>query len=344
MHARAYENLPGMDGMALGFYEESRNGHRIIGHGGDTQYFHSDLHLVFDAGLGFFISYNSAGKGEISGRSAVWHKFLDRYFPYTPPAGDKVASAAQDAEMVSGHYIVSRRSQTTILKVGALAGQTKVYTNKDGTISVDGFDELSGQPKHFREIAPLVFRNVNDQDRIAFKREESGRLRMVIYFPAMVFEQASLGWNSAFNLPLLVFCLVVFVVTLVLWPVAALVRWHYGRKLELTPQQRRLRLAVRLVCLLDVIFVGAFVGTFMAALKDIGMLSDRMDWLFRLIQLVGWLGVLGTLAALYAVIKSWADKGRWLWSKLGDTAIALACVLFVWFVFNWNGLTFSLNY
>ena len=46
MHARAFGLHPDMNGMALGFYEESRNGHRIIGHGGDTVYFHSGLHLV----------------------------------------------------------------------------------------------------------------------------------------------------------------------------------------------------------------------------------------------------------------------------------------------------------
>jgi CubicO group peptidase (beta-lactamase class C family) len=78
MHSHQFENFPGMNAMALGFYEETRNGHRIIGHGGDTQYFHSDLHLVHDSQIGFFISYNSAGKGETSAREAVWHAFLDR--------------------------------------------------------------------------------------------------------------------------------------------------------------------------------------------------------------------------------------------------------------------------
>ena len=56
--------------MAYGFYEESRNGHRIIGHGGDSQWFHSDMHLMLDDHIGFFISYNSAGKPGFSGRTA----------------------------------------------------------------------------------------------------------------------------------------------------------------------------------------------------------------------------------------------------------------------------------
>src|SRR5438270_595042 len=92
MHTRQFSNLPDMNGMCLGFYEETRNGHRIIGHAGDTDYFHSDLHLILDAGVGFFISYNSAGKGETRAREAVWHAFLDRYFPYDPLCYWSIAS------------------------------------------------------------------------------------------------------------------------------------------------------------------------------------------------------------------------------------------------------------
>ena len=88
MHSRQFANLPDMNAMALGFYEETRNGHRIIGHGGDTLYFHSDLHLIPDAGVAFFVSYNSMGKAEISPRDALWRQFMDRYFPYEPPAGE----------------------------------------------------------------------------------------------------------------------------------------------------------------------------------------------------------------------------------------------------------------
>src|ERR1051326_1148371 len=35
MHSRQFGLSPALNGMCLGFYEESRNGHRIFGHGGD---------------------------------------------------------------------------------------------------------------------------------------------------------------------------------------------------------------------------------------------------------------------------------------------------------------------
>ena len=344
MHSRQFENIPGMNGMALGFYEETRNGHRIIGHGGDTQYFHSDLHLVPDLNLGFFISYNSAGKGEIDARGAVWHKFLDRYFPYQPPAGAQVPNAAQDAQSISGHYIVSRRSQTTILKVLTVAGETKVFTNDDGSISVSDLKDLNGEPKKFREIAPLLFRDVNGQDLIGFKHDSSGNWRMAIDFPFMVFERASWLDNSVFNIPLIVTSLAIILLTLLLWPIAALVRKRYSQKLVLTPQQNRLRLLVRLACLADLIFFAAFALFLTQAFKDIGLLSPKYNGWLRLIQIVGWLGVIGTILALVNAYQSWRQPDRWLWSRIGDTLIALACVGVVWFVFTWNMLHWSLVY
>lgn len=344
MHARQFSNLPDLNGMCLGFYEETRNGHRIIGHAGDTQYFHSDLHLILDSGVGFFISYNGAGKGETRARESVWHAFLDRYFPYEPPQAPVQTTAAADAQLVSGRYIISRRSQTTILKALTVLGESKVFSNPDGTISLEDLKDLNGQPKKLKEIGPLMFPAVHDQDRVAFKRDQSGRLVLVTDFPVFVFQRSPWNENSSFNLPLIVSAMVVLLLTLLLWPVAALIRRHYRQPLNLSPQQRRLRLMVRLACLFDLLLVCGLAVFFTMSEKDIGILSPRFNPLLRMIQLVGWVGVLGTLAALYNALRSWQEQGRWLWSKLGDSLIALACVAFVWFVFTWNMLHWSLRY
>jgi len=344
MHSRQFSNLPDLNGMCLGFYEETRNGHRIIGHAGDTQYFHSDLHLILDSGVGFFISYNSAGKGETRAREAVWHAFLDRYFTYEPLQAPVQTTAAADAGLVSGRYIISRRSQTTILKALTVLGESKVSSNPDSTISLEDLKDLNGQPKKLEEIGPLMFRAVHDQDRLGFKRDESGRLALVTDFPVFVFQRSPWNENSSFNLPLIVSAMVVLLLTLLFWPVAALIRRHYRQPLNLTPQQRRLRLMVRLACLFDLLFVCGFAVFFTMSEKDIGILSPRFNPLLRMIQLVGWVGVLGTLAALYNAFRSWQEQGRWFWSKVGDSLVALACVAFVWFVFTWNMLHWSLRY
>ncbi len=343
MHSRQFALRPDLNGMALGFYEESRNGQRIVGHGGDTQYFHSDMHLLPEAGVGFFISYNSAGKGEISAREAVWHRFLDRYFPYEPPAGSKPATAAQDADAVSGRYIASRRSENTILKISSLLGQAKVSVNSDGTIGVSDLKDLNGQPKKLAETGSLFYRDANGQDHAAFKRDSS-YLILGFDFPPIVLLKAAWYENSALHFPLIVGSLAVFLLTLILWPVGALLRRHYAHPLNLDPAERRLRLSVRFVCLLNLAFVAALVAFFSAAMNNIGLFSPLYHPLLRIIQIAGWLGILGGLVALCNMIQSWRRRERWLLSKLADTVIVLACLGFTWFVFTWNLLNWNLNY
>lgn len=342
MHSRQFGELPDMNGMALGFYEESRNGHRIIGHGGDTGYFHSDLHLLADANLGFFISYNSAGKGETDARTAVWSAFLNRYFPYQPPAAAPVASAAHDAASVGGRYISSRRSQTTVLKFLTVTSELEVFSNSDGTISVNDLKQLNGEPIKFREISPLLFRDVNGQSKIAFKHDYSGRLILITDFPVFVFQKAPLNENSSLDLPLIIAAVVVLALSLLLWPLEALIRKHYKQTLTLTPKQRRLRLLVRIVAALDLIFLAAFVAFF--TVSEITLLTTRFNPLLWVIEIVGYLGVVGTVVVLYNAIESWRIPQHWIWAKLGDILVALACIVFVWFVFTWNMVHWSIKY
>ena len=344
MHSRQFANLPDMNAMCLGFYEETRNGHRIIGHAGDTDYFHSDLHLMPDTQLGFFISYNSAGKGEISAREAVWHAFLDRYFPIELKQDSPVSTATSDAEQVSGHYIVSRRSQDNIFSVLNVVGEMDIDRNDDGTISAKDLKDMNGQPKKFREISSMMFRDVNDQDRLAFKKDESGNTVAIIDFPFMVFQKASAWENSGFQLPLLIVSLVVLLLTVLLWPISALIRRHYGKSLTMSPAQKRSRLFVRLACIAFLLLFVGYGVFFAMALKDISLLSPRGNPFLRLIQVFGWIGVLGSLVAIYSAIRSWQDSTRWLWSRIGDTIVALGFVGTICFVFTWHLLHWSLMY
>ena len=85
---------PRGDGMAHGFYETDINGMHVIAHGGDTEAFHSDLHLFLDEGVGIFVSFNSPGKEGAAGplRDAIFSSFADRYFPEPANLATKVGS------------------------------------------------------------------------------------------------------------------------------------------------------------------------------------------------------------------------------------------------------------
>jgi CubicO group peptidase (beta-lactamase class C family) len=339
MHSAQFVAVPPLNSMCLGFYEETRNGQRIIGHGGDTAWFHSDLHLVPAANIGFFVSYNSPGKGQINARAAVWDKFLDRYFPYQIPPTSAPFSH-DGARLVSGSYLSSRRPQTTILSFISTVGVPKISTNSDGTIST-GDRDVSGQPKRFQEISSLVFQEVNGQARVAFKKDSSGRMIMGMDYPFMVLEQAPWNESGIFNYILIFGSLGILALTVVLWPVGAVVRWHYARPLK--PEHRGVRLFVRIVCLIDLAFACAWIAM-LSGLSNPGKLNDSLDPLLRIVQIVGWLGVIGTIAAVYDAWLAFRETNRWWFSRLHAAAIALACVGFCWFLSHWHMLSFSLKY
>jgi hypothetical protein len=344
MHSRAFGLDPALNGMAYGFYEESRNGHRIIGHGGDSQWFHSDLHLMPDDHIGFFISYNSAGKPGFPGRSALWQGFLNRYFPYTPPPAEQVANTAQDAKSVAGAYWLSRRSQTNVAAVIDALDQAEVSVNSDGTISVDQAKDFAGNPKRFQEIGPFVFRDVNGQSRLAFIKDYAGRPIIVTDLPIFVFQPVPALKNQILNLTVIVFAIVVFVLTLLFWPLNAMLRTHYRYRAELTPQYRRLRLWTRLVCILDLVCLAGFTTWLMSAQDNISLLSSHFDPRLHLLQVAGVLGVVGALLAIAYCLRSWKDEGLWFWTKVWNTLLMLACVGYAFFALNWHMLNFHLNY
>ncbi|MEO8725334.1 MAG: serine hydrolase domain-containing protein [Acidobacteriaceae bacterium] len=373
MHTR--QALPAGDAlnaMCLGFYEESLNGHRIIGHGGDTVYFHSDLHLMQDANLGFFVSYNSAGNGTIDGRSTLWHAFLDRYFPYsvaTPPA---IASAAADAKALTGGYMVSRRIQGNFMYASSLPGEAKLSSKPDGTITVEELKGFDKEPIQFREIAPKVYQNIDGQEKLAFYQGYDGRTTFGIDYPFMVFQRVGLLQSKGFNYVVLFGSLAIMVIALLLWPIAAWVRRHYGRSLVISPGERRLRVLTRLVCVVDIIVVIGFV-TILSKLDDITVLNGRLDVWVHLLQVLGVIGVIGAILAIYNAVRVWrsakvesparvtaasvpggaapvaattmiVSRRRGAWSAWGATVIAIACIGFAWFLLYWGVLNFNLNY
>src|SRR3712207_3340011 len=109
MHTRQFSNDPRLDGMAFGFYEQTMNGERVIGHGGNLLRFHALAALLPEEDVGIFVAYNSYGEGGDSAEYELLHAFLDRYYPETPSAPEPGAEGAPGyAELVAGSYRSTR--------------------------------------------------------------------------------------------------------------------------------------------------------------------------------------------------------------------------------------------
>ncbi len=342
MHSRLFGTDDRLNAMAYGFYEESRNGKRIIGHGGDTEYFHSDLHLILDESVGFFVSYNSAGKGETNPRSILFESFLDRYFPFTPPAGTKVDNTVADAKEIAGLYKSSRRFESSFLSITTPLGEPKVIANTDGTITVNALKGANGQPKKFEEISPFLYREVHGQDHIGFKKDADGNWQFQLDYPFFIFQKVGLLENETFNIVVLSFGLGVLGLTILLWPVAAIVRKHYRKPLDYSPADNKRRLLVRFVCIVLLVFYIGWV-IMLSLLDDLSSINRLPPWII-ILGILGVISAIGTIFVWVNSFRSVREPSRWLWTKLHDVALAVACLGLIWLAFAWHLMSFNVHY
>ena len=348
MYAAANTPIPGMPAMALGFYHEDRNGLNIVGHGGDTDWFHSDLHLYLDEGVGLYMSFNSAGKDGAAHvlRQRVFDSFTDRYFPAHAANLPTLATAAEHGRAMVGNYVSSRGSVTNWLRVANFLGQPTVALNEDNTITVSALTDPSGVPKRWREVAPWQWQEVGGSDRLGAKVQD-GRVVSFApagYAPIFLFVPASTGMNAAWIMPLLLAALAVMLVTALSWPIVALTRRRYGYRPTTTPRALLLHRATRLTAWLLLIIPAGWMGMIAALSADVANFDGRLDIWMRLLQLLSLFAIIGTV---FTVWNAWtlatAREKRWpttLWAII----VALSAVFLVWLIIDMRTLTPSLTF
>ena len=346
MQSRQNELHPDLHAMGLGFIDYSRNGRTMWGHAGDTLQFHSDLFLIPDARVGVFISYNSGGNRPGSGRGELLRAFLDRYYPAADASlAPALSETIAHARAVSGVYEVSRKSETNRLRVGALLGQVTVRGDREGAITIENSRNVRGQIKRWREVTPFVYREINGPDRIAFQRDQNGEVTALLpNTPIYVAQRVSGLRSKTILLPLVGGSLAFIGLTLLLWPVAVLVRKWYGRALLPDARSRRLYFFSRVVCLLLVGMLVALAIPFALLESDISFLSDKINPWLRVSQVLGCLGGAGLLILAIAAFHFWRTPAiRW-WTRMHATLLLLTALIFVWFACQWHMLTPSLKF
>jgi hypothetical protein len=347
METRQFEFDPMLTGLGITFMEYLIDPVRIIAHGGDTVYFHSDMILVPDAHFGYFLSYNTLGKDVGGGRAEVWRTLVNRYFPAAsqPKADFDPSAATSDGRAVSGFYAGTRRAETTFLKILALLDQAKVSSDNKGILQIQGMKNQSGELKQWREIAPLVYREIDGLDRIAFRRDASGAIGELLPFPA-IYEGQRVPWYASKVLVGLVVggSLLLALLTVLLWPVAVIIRKRYQRPLFDTKRDRVLYFLSRLVCVGTLLFVLAPIVVLSQGLEHIVILGDAINPWMQAFHVIGWLLIGGVVLLIVAAVRFIRLPGHRLWFRAHAILLAVGGIVFALFVWQYHFLDASLKF
>jgi CubicO group peptidase (beta-lactamase class C family) len=348
MHNSPLTLLPPLNRMELGFFETNINGHEVIAHLGDTEWFHTSLHLFLKENVGFYVSFNSIGKQGAAGslRGALFEDFADRYFPVAEnEARVDAKTAAEHAAMLKGNWVNSRGSQSNFVAVVGLIGQTKVGVDAKGELVLP-FLNLNGKPSHWVETAPFVWRDTGSHYRLAAKVVDGKAVRFSFdeLSPFMVFERPPWYQNAAWLLPLLAAGAAALLATALLWPVNAIVRRRYGAKLALQGQALHAYRWSKIAAILILAALCTWAMAISIMFKDLNKLGAKFDSIIYLAQTFGFLAFIGGFAlTLWNLRTVWSGTRRWP-AKVWSIVLVFASFIVLWVAFAFKLIGLGVNY
>jgi len=307
------------------------NGQRIIGHGGDTNYFHSELGLLEEQKVGFFASVNTGGKAALVPRHFV-RAFMNHYFPARLPTLKAPADFSSRVAKYVGHYRALRHSYTRFEKVFALLGGATIAATGNNTLVIP---DLFGNSAQYAEVAPAVFREVGGDRTVAFVEDGAGQVvGMVGEFAFIPFYKLHWYESPPFHFALLGLSVLLFLIAVV----SALRNWRSDKAGPRTARWARRNLGA--LGSLNLAFLVAFVSMFAANLDDLVFANPKGLYAVLTLPLIG---LVLTVLAVVLTVRVWRE-GYWTrTARVLHSAAVVAAVAFVWFLSYWNLLGYRVG-
>jgi CubicO group peptidase (beta-lactamase class C family) len=335
MHTQLFAHDPHVLGNAHGFWEMRYNDVYALEHGGDTMLFHSFLVLLLDHNLGFFVSYNSVGGGGPA-RVQLVEAILDRYFPVkikanlTPPSDFK-----KRAKKFTGTYLRARTNSSTYEKIANFFMTVKVTATKEGTLLIPAGGSGARQ---YVEVEPLVFRQIDGQNRVVFREDEEGRITHLFFGHNPYGAGIKLAWyeTPTVHLTILGIILLVFI-SVLRWPLGALARKICKTKVEMSEAPRSARwMAAIMVSLFGVFLIGLLI-----VFQDPNEVMFGVPMILKLLLGLPLFAAVMAVVVLFYTLWVWI-KGYWTaCARIHYTLVFFASVVFLWFLYYWNLLGFK---
>ena len=342
--------LPPLNRMELGFFETNINGREVIGHPGDTEFFHTSLHLLMKEGVGVYFSFNSGGReGQVQTlRWSMFEDFADRYFPASAVADAAVdeKTAAEHAAMMAGNWQVSRTAWSNPISVLNLISQTKVAVGPKGRLLIPELLAANKLPREWQEIAPFVWREKGGHDLLAAKVENGKVVRWSfgLLGPFMVFDRVPAHRSSSWLLPAFSVSVAVLLLTVLFWPIAWFARRKYRATFPLAGTALRAYKWTRWASLAVVLVTVGWAAMIGALFANLENLSGTFDTLLMLLQVVGLIAFLcAVVFAGWNAWLTWRDGRRWT-AKTWNTLIAVSAVVMLYTAFTFKLVSMTANY
>ncbi len=336
MHRQHFSQHPAIDGVTLGFFEDTLNGQRVLNHSGSTMLYYSHLFLVPEEQLGLFISFSgSENPAEIMPLpQELLGVLLDADEEDVPPSAPTPSADARERTAgYLGEYHTTRMTFTGPEKFIGLLQAVRLEMDESGYLSVN----MMGQNYRFYEVEPDVYQNhgLDDQPqylRVAFSPGPQGQ--PLVAAGAMTYLRAPWFETLPFLGGIIVFAVILMVITLLGWTIQGIRRSLRPAPGHLATGRERSarRTAVGLMTVTLAFFVGmAYVFT------DIDPAFGVPNIIFGIISPVAhvvfalpWLMVPLTLVLVGFSVLAWRYRYWNLLARLHYSLLTLSGLGLIW--------------
>lgn len=323
MHSRLFSHDDRINGMAHGFLEMDRGEQRIIGHGGDTILFHSQLALLPDQDIGFFASCNSAEC--MSFPQIMFDAFMNHYYPKTDFVMTPSPEFDAHAPLVAGRYLRTRTSYTSAEKILQLVTTDSFRALEDGSLLKEE------QNVRFIETEPFVFRDVKGDNIIIFEHNNQGKVTQAyIGGSPAAFEPRTWFNNPRLHFALLGVSVLFFLTVLLGGPIFLLAR----RGLKQAPQPLLAKLA-RWDLIGAVLLCLVFMLLFALATPGNAAATGKIPFI-NLWPIVFGLIIVLACAALIFTFLAWRNRYWTVFERVHYSMVGTSIWLFIGLVNYWH--------
>ncbi len=332
MEGPAHQHHPRVNPMRYGFMDVSQNGTTIIGHGGDTFWFHSLMVLFPATHTGLFVSFNTDKGGGLV--LDLLDEFMKEYFPEQAPLAAPMKVDAKFLQQFAGAYRGNRYPYHDITTISSLFGDARITVVDSTKLRLASGETV----KYFVPLDSTTFREQNSSKIIAFDKDGTGKIAHMFIgnLAIFAFDKVSGIKGASPQTTIFVIVLIMTVTVLFYWPFVSWIRSGYHS----TRDTISLPFTARGVAWLNYFLLASFYFGLVITLSDPASIVYGIPTSLKLLLMLPIICIPLSLWMVLSTFRLVGDNRFRLSGRMFYALSTIISLLALWQLYYWNFVGF----
>ena len=277
---------------------------------------------------GIFLALNTSGGSPAD----LVYAIIDFMFPESKPEviRDSVTFNKEDFRSIEGFYRSDRYPHSDITKIIALGNTVKLNYDNGKLVSY-----AMGKSTTLIRTGDNSFHEKNGSDILTFRLGKNNKAEYLILdsMPYFALEKVPAMDTPPVQYGILILCLTLFLITVIYWPLAWLIRRGY---LKSPTDEKILPLKIKIPAWLSSLLFLAFLIWFGLSLADPLEIVYAVPFSLKAGLLLPVVNVILILTTIYYNRPVWKNIKFQFITKIHYSMLTFSLILFEWELYHWN--------